>query len=173
MPMNPSIAERRPFVRPMSPTVDVEPVITTADVTTHYPTMALIGRWLLAAIFLMSGIAKLTDTAGTAAHMSQAGIPYAETLALVAGVAEVAGAASLILGFLTRIGAAGLIVFMIPATLIFHAFWSYEGAERMPQMLNFMKNLAIIGGLSALVAFGAGRISLDRKMRRQRDPLLP
>lgn len=168
MPMNPTIAERRPFVRPMSPTVDVTPVAYAEVTTTHYPTMALIGRCLLAAIFVMSGIAKLTDLAGTTAHMAQAGIPYADTLAMVAGVAELAGAAALIFGFLTRIGAAGLIAFMIPATLIFHAFWSYEGAERMPQMLNFMKNLAIIGGLAAIVAFGAGRMSLDHKMRRRR-----
>jgi putative oxidoreductase len=58
---------------------------------------------------------------------------------------------------------------MIPATLVFHAFWNFEGAARMPQMLNFMKNLAITGGLATLVGLGAGRYSLDQKLRRQRN----
>ena len=130
--------------------------------------MALIGRLLIAAIFLMSGIAKLTDTPGTVAHMTSAGIPYANTLALVAGGAEILGAIALILGLLTRLGAAGLILYMIPTTLIFHAFWNYAGQERLPQMVNFMKNVGIIGGLSALVAFGASRFSIDYLIRRAR-----
>jgi len=164
MPMNPSIAERGVLVRP--DTFDQDEVVEVDD--RQRPTMALIGRFLLAAIFVMSGIAKLTDLPGTVAHMTAAGIPYAQTLAVVAGVAEILGAAALVFGFLTRLGAAGLILFMIPATLVFHAFWSFEGAARMPQMLNFMKNLAIIGGLATLVGFGAGRYSLDHKLRRAR-----
>jgi len=162
MPMNPSIAERRVFGRPIS-VVDDEIVV---DTTAQRPMVALLGRLLIAAIFLMSGIAKLTDTSGTVAHMTAAGIPYPETLAMVAGVAEVLGAVSLAIGLLTRVGSVGLILFMIPTTVIFHGFWSYEGAERVPQMINFMKNLAIIGGLATLAAFGAGRISLDHVLRR-------
>jgi putative oxidoreductase len=161
MPMNPSIAERRGFGRPL--TDDDDDLVRESAL---YPTMALIGRFLLAAIFLVSGISKLTDLPGTVAHMTKAGIPYADTLAIVAGVAEVLGAVSLVAGFLARIGGFGLILFMIPATLIFHAFWNYEGQERLPQMINFMKNLAIMGGLAMVVAFGAGRYSVDRAMHR-------
>ena len=174
MPINPSIAERKLFERRIVDE-DHADVLTDIDVTddaavvrgsTWQPTMALIGRLLIAAIFLMSGIAKLTDTPGTVAHMAKMGIPYPDTLALIAGSAEILGGLSLALGLLTRVGAVGLILFMIPTTLIFHAFWNYEGEERMTQMVNFMKNLAIMGGLAALAAFGAGRFSLDRALRR-------
>lgn len=167
MPMNPRIAERPAFERPetdASRDVDDDDLIRD----TSLPTMALVGRLLIAAIFLLSGIAKLTDTPGTAAHMAQMGIPYPETLALVAGAAEVLGAIAIATGFLTRIASLGLILFMIPTTLIFHAFWNAEGQERLPQIVNFMKNLAIIGGLAVLMAQGPGRLSIDHRIRRAR-----
>ncbi|HEU4731489.1 MAG TPA: DoxX family protein, partial [Kofleriaceae bacterium] len=119
-------------------------------------------------IFLVSGFSKLTDVPGTVAHMAAVGIPYPDTLALVAGCAEVLGAIAIATGFLTRIASLGLILFMIPTTLVFHAFWNYEGQERLPQMVNFMKNLAIIGGLAVLFAQGAGRFSIDHRIRRAR-----
>ena len=164
MPMNPSIAERRIFDRP---TTDDE-IVVVRDATQH-PGLALIGRCLMAALFVLSGIGKLTDLPGTAAQLSQHGVPYADTLALVAGIAEIAGAAGLVFGALTRIASIGLVLFMIPTTLIFHAFWNFHGAERMPQQINFMKNLAIIGGLMVIAAFGAGRSSIDHVVRRGRE----
>ncbi len=167
MPMNPRIAESHTFGRPdTDPSHDVPDDDLIRD--TSLPTMALIGRILIAAIFMVSGIAKLTDTAGTVAHMVEMRIPYAETLAIVAGTAEVLGAIAIATGFLTRIASAGLILFMIPTTLIFHAFWNFAGQERLPQMVNFMKNLAIIGGLAVLMAQGAGRFSIDRRIRSAR-----
>jgi putative oxidoreductase len=170
MPMNPSIAERHVFGRP-GPDVhhdDIDDVPDDLIRDTSLPTMALIGRLLIAAIFLVSGLAKLTDTPGTVAHMTAAGIPYPDTLALVAGCAEVLGALAIATGFLTRVASVGLILFMIPTTLIFHAFWNDAGQERMTQMVNFMKNLAIIGGLAVLAAQGAGRFSIDHRIRRAR-----
>jgi putative oxidoreductase len=167
MPLNPGIAERR-FDRQdivdEGDEVFVEDEATVLD-TPWQTTMALIGRLMLAAIFTMSGIAKLTDTAGTVSHMTAVGIPYADTLAIVAGVAEILGAASLILGLFTRLGAFGLFLYMIPTTVLFHGFWNFEGAERLPQMVNFMKNLAIMGGLATLVAVGARRFSIDHRIR--------
>ena len=168
MPLNPGIAEHRALARDIADTHDE---VVVHDPATHgawQSTMALIGRLLIAAIFLVSGIAKLTDLPGTVAKMTEKGIPYADTLALVAGVSEVLGALALIFGLLTRVGAVGLILFMIPATYIFHAFWNFQGAERMPQMINFMKNLGLIGGLAMIAAFGAGRASLDYRVRRRR-----
>ena len=79
---------------------------------------ALLGRVAVAAIFLVSGTAKLVDVAGTASYMTAAGIPYPETLAMFAGAVEVLGAVSLIFGALTRVGALGLLVFLIPTTLL-------------------------------------------------------
>jgi len=171
--MNPRFAERPMFGLPDTDTShDIEDVddVDADDLIrdTSLPTTALIGRVLIASIFLASGIAKLTDTPGTVAHMVEMGIPYPETLAVVAGAAEVLGAIAILTGFLTRIASAGLILFMIPTTLIFHAFWNYAGQERMPQMVNFMKNLAIIGGLAVLMAQGAGRFSIDHRIRRAR-----
>jgi putative oxidoreductase len=171
--MNPTIAERPAFGRPetyASPDVDASRDVPDNDLIldTSFPTPALIGRILIASIFLVSGIAKLTDTPGTVAHMAAMGIPYPETLAVVAGAAEVLGAIAIVTGFLTRMASVGLILFMIPATLIFHAFWNYAGQERVPQMVNFMKNLAIIGGLAVLMAQGAGRFSIDHRIRRAR-----
>jgi putative oxidoreductase len=161
----PSRLERFAFGRPEDPARD--PAIV--HVATR-STSALIGRILLGAIFLVSGIAKITDPSGTIAHMEGAGIPAAGLLAWVAGFAEIAGGLSLMFGFLARLGALGLILFMIPTTLLFHDFWNYAGAERLSQMANFMKNLAIIGGLLLLFAHGPGRYSLDYRFRRPKEP---
>jgi putative oxidoreductase len=167
MPLNPRFAEPRVEWRDSHPEHESNPALAAVKSGSGKAAMALIGRLLIAAIFLMSGIAKLTDLPGTVAHMTKMGIPYADTLATVAGVAEILGAASLILGLLTRVGALGLILFLIPATLIFHAFWNYQGAEQLTQMVNFMKNLAIMGGLATLVAVGALRFSVDHRIRRR------
>ncbi len=164
MSMNPSIAERVAYGRPLT---------ADEDATIHSvprPGTALAGRILLAAIFLVSGFAKLTDTSGTAAHMEGMGIPYAHTLAIIAGIAEVAGAISIASGFLARIGGIGLVLFLVPTTFIFHAFWNYEGAERLPQMVNFLKNCGLAGGLLMIVANGAGRYSIDAALRRPQEP---
>lgn len=120
-------------------------------------------------MFFVSGAAKLTDTAGTAAHMTAAGIPEAHTLALIAGIAEIAGALSIATGFLARIGSVGLILFLIPTTLIFHPFWNFEGQQQVMQMSNFLKNCAVAGGLALLVANGAGRYSVDFALRRPQE----
>jgi putative oxidoreductase len=164
MSMNPSIAERIAFGRPI--TVDNDLAIHSEP----RPTTALVGRLLLAGIFFMTGFTKLTDTAGTVGYMESMGIPNAETLAVIAGIAEVAGAISIATGFLTRVGGLGLFLFMIPTTLIFHGFWMFEGAEAKTQMITFMKNLAVMGGLGLLIANGAGKYSIDGMLRRPQDP---
>jgi putative oxidoreductase len=166
MPMNPSIAEGHVFGAPDHD--DIDDVHDDVIRDTSLPTTALIGRILIAAIFLVSGLAKLTDTPGTVAHMTAAGIPYPDTLALIAGGAELLGALAIATGFLARVAGLGLLLYLIPTTLIFHAFWNAADQERMTQMVNFMKNLAIIGGLAVLMAQGAGRSSLDHRIRRAR-----
>ena len=154
-------AERLAFGRPLEAHEDTQIHVAPR------PKTALVGRILLAAIFLVSGFAKLTNSGETAAHMSGVGIPAAETLAIIAGLAEILGALAIGFGFLTRPGAIGLILFMIPTTLLFHNFWVYEGVEQKTQMINFLKNLTIIGGLSLLVAHGPGPYSIDQKLRKR------
>ena len=159
------IAERIAYGRPLTFAEEAaSPVHLVPRATT-----ALIGRILIASIFLVSGIAKLTDTANTAGYMTQVGIPHALTLAVIAGLCEVAGGLAIAFGFLGRLGALGLFLFMIPTTIIFHGFWRLEGAEAKMQMVNFMKNLGIMGGLLLLVAQGPNRFSLDAKLRRPLD----
>lgn len=123
----------------------------------------LVGRILIAVIFLKSGFGKITGFSGTAAYMASQGMPFAEFLLAGAVVFELAGAVMLILGWRVHWGALLLVVFMIPATLMFHNFWAVEAAQYQNQLNHFLKNLAMTGGLLYVMAFGAGPLSLDRR----------
>jgi putative oxidoreductase len=127
------------------------------------------GRILLAAIFVLSGVMKLADFQGALGHMQSAGIPYAATLLAIAAIAEIAGGLAVMTGFLTRLAAFGLFLYLIPVTLLFHNFWDFAGPERVAQAANFMKNVAIMGGLLILVGHGAARQSIDRRIDRPRE----
>lgn len=122
----------------------------------------LVGRILLALIFVLSGFGKITGFAGTAAYMASKGLPMAEILLVPTILIELGGGLMLIFGYRTRLAAAVLFLFLIPVTLVFHNFWAAPAAEAQMQMINFMKNLAIMGGMLCITAFGAGRYSLDR-----------
>jgi len=123
----------------------------------------LLGRILLALIFLVSGLGKIFDWQGTAGYMASKGMPLIPFFLLGAILLELAGGLAVLLGFKARIGAVLLIVFLIPATLIFHNFWTLTGMERQIQMVMFLKNLAIMGGLLLVVGLGPGPLSLDEK----------
>jgi len=91
-------------------------------------------------------------------------------LLLPAAIAvELLGGLSLLLGFFSRYGALLLILFLLPATFIFHDFWNIPESEAMAlrmQMIMFMKNMAIMGGLSYIVSFGSGALSIDAMKER-------
>jgi putative oxidoreductase len=125
----------------------------------------LAGRILLALIFLLSGLNKFAAWEGTAAYMASKGMPIVPFFLVSAALVELAGGLSVALGFRARVGAAALFLFLIPTSLIFHNFWALEGMEQQVQMAMFMKNLAIMGGLLLLVAFGPGELSLDERRR--------
>lgn|SRR5262245_31359739 len=133
------------------------------------PSAALAGRIFLSSIFLMSGFAKITDSSGTAAHMEKQGMVAIPFFLAGAIALEIGGGLSVLLGCCTRLGALALIVFLVPTTLIFHDFWVEEGPKRTEQMVQFMKNLALLGGLLMVVAHGAGRFSLDHWWSRARE----
>lgn len=128
----------------------------------------LVGRIMLAAIFVLSGVMKLADFEGALGHMQAQAIPYASTLLIIAAIAEIAGGLSIMTGFLTRLGAFGLFLYLIPTTLLFHDFWNFAGPERIAQSAHFMKNVAIMGGLLVLMAHGAARHAIDRKIDHTR-----
>ena len=133
----------------------------------HYGPLA--GRVLMAQIFLTSGYGKLTDFAGTAGFMASRGMPMAEFLTVGAILFELGGAVMLVAGWKMRWGALLLILFTVPATLIFHNFWAADAAQYQSQLTHFMKNVAMIGGLLYMMAFGAGPLSLD-KMKDAHHP---
>lgn len=128
----------------------------------------LIGRILLSQIFLMSGIHKLTAWHPTAVSMRNEGMPLRVVpwLLLGAVILEIGGGLSVLLGWRARIGAFALIVFLIPTTLIFHDFWTFQGDQQQMQMIHFTKNLAIMGGLCIVLGHGAGCCSVDRGWQR-------
>ena len=120
----------------------------------------LIGRILLALIFLQSGIGKVGNFAGTAQYMASQGMP-ATTFFLIAAIFfELVGSITIILGCFTRFGTLLILIFLIPTTLIFHTNF----ADPM-QKINFMKNVSMFGGLLVLLSAGAGRYSLDYFLR--------
>lgn len=125
----------------------------------------LAGRILLAAIFVMSGWGKATGFAGTAAYMAGKGVPFPELLLPGAIVVELVGGILLILGWQVRWAALAILLFLIPTTLIFHNFWAIDAAQVQAQAIQFMKNLAIMGGMLYVMAFGAGPLSLDNRRR--------
>lgn len=124
----------------------------------------LIARILLAFIFIMAGLSKIGRFGGTQQYM-EAMWPYwlgmTPVFALAAIVIEVFGGLSIALGYKARVGAWVLIIFMIPTTLIFHANF----ADQM-QFIQFMKNMAMTGGLIYVAAYGTGEFSLDRRMKK-------
>lgn len=115
----------------------------------------LIGRIFLAVIFLKSGTGKIFNFSGTEQFMAAAGMPMTAFFLAAAIILELVGGLSLVLGYRARIGAWALIVFLIPATLIFHTNF----ADPMQQG-QFLKNLAMLGGLLYVAAYGSGPLSL-------------
>ncbi|MBI1423346.1 MAG: DoxX family membrane protein [Gammaproteobacteria bacterium] len=120
----------------------------------------LVGRIMLATIFLIAGLGKITAYAGTAGYMAAMGVP-GMLLPLVIAT-EVLGGIAIILGYRTRLTAFLLAGFTLLAGLIFH----HNFADQM-QMIMFLKNIAIAGAFLLLVARGAGHWSLDHKAGRQ------
>jgi putative oxidoreductase len=112
----------------------------------------LLARILLGLIFVMSGITKITGFEGTQQYMASHGIPLTAVFLVGAIAVEILGGLSVILGLWPRAGAAVLVLFLIPATLIFHTDFSQQ-----TQMIMFLKNLSIMGGLLLVMAFGGGR----------------
>jgi len=125
----------------------------------------LLGRILLSLIFVMSGFSKIGGWEQTAGYMASKGMPLVPLFLVAAMLIEVLGGLSVLLGLKARVGAAALILFLVPASLIFHNFWTLEGMEQQVQMIMFMKNLSILGGLLLVVGLGSGPLSLDGRKK--------
>ncbi len=123
--------------------------------------LPFIGRVLIAFIFVLSGLSKIGNPTGTQAYIAAAGLPLPELAFWIAVVIEVGGGILLIVGYQTRAVAAVVALFTVAAALGFHTNFADQN-----QMINFMKNICMTGGLLQVVAFGAGAFSLDARAGR-------
>lgn len=119
--------------------------------------LSLLARISLSVIFIWSGINKIMNPVATQENMSAHGMPLTSVFLVGAIALEIFGGISVLLGIKTRWGAAMLIIFLIPATLIFHTDFSTEIEQAM-----FLKNLAMLGGLLMLIQYGGGDLVLLR-----------
>jgi putative oxidoreductase len=131
----------------------------------RYGTLA--GRLLICQIFILSGIMKVMDPAATAAQMEERRMFWIPFFLWSAAAVELVGGLSLLLGFKTRLGALVLFLFLIPVTLTFHSWWTYtDPKEQQVNMLFFLHNLTLMGGLVLVMANGPGPISIDHCGRK-------
>lgn len=128
--------------------------------------LVVIGRLLLAFMFVTAGYAKLTGIEGTAAYIASVGLPLPSFLAVATGLLELVAGLALAVGFQARWAALGLAIFTLLAGVLFHAYWAVPAEQQMVQQLMFTKNLAIAGGLFVIAALGAGGLSLDGRGTR-------
>ncbi len=119
------------------------------------------GRVLLSLIFIMSGVGKLADHAGTVGYINSVHAPMPEVAYWIAVIVEVGFGLALLVGYNARSAAFGLAVFTLAAAFLFHNNF----ADQI-QMIMFLKNITIIGGLLLVVAHGAGGISVDNRQNR-------
>lgn len=113
-------------------------------------------RDFLAVIFINSGIGKISNFAGTQQQIASAGLPLAALVTVFTIAFQLLGGAALIAGYKAKIGSILLLLFLVPATLVFH-----NPLVDPTQMTQFLKNLAIIGGLLMVTAYGSGPVSLE------------
>lgn len=120
-----------------------------------------LARLCIAATFILAGISKFINFDATMAYMTSKGMTLVPLFLFGAAFVEILGGLSLVFGYKTRLGAAILLLFLIPTTYIFHDFWNLNGADRAAQQIEFFKNLAIFGGLLYVVATGPGGCACD------------
>jgi putative oxidoreductase len=128
-----------------------------------------VSRFLVALIFLVSGAGKIFGFAGTAAMMGKVGFPVPEFFLVGAIVFEIVGGLMLMFGFKPRTGALLLIIFLIPATLIFHVPGIFNPATAQNEMIQTLKNLVILGALLKYAVDGAGAYALDNLWAKQQN----
>lgn len=131
---------------------------------------SLLARLMISLVFASAFANKVMQFSSTAAYMQQEGVPVPKFALFGAIGLLLIGCVSLILGAWTRIGAMFLLTFLAAATFYFHDFWQMaDPASRQLQTIQFMKNVAIGGGLLALVAFGGGPWSIDGWIALKRE----
>ena len=139
---------------------------TTYDKTYATPTHdigALLGRILIALLFVPAGFQKLMGFTGAVGYITSVGLPMPQVAAVIAIVVELGVGLAFLVGYKTRWAAIVLALFTLAASFGFHNFWSMPADKVMINQLMFFKNIAVVGGLLAFAAYGAGRFSIDKR----------
>jgi putative oxidoreductase len=134
---------------------------STSDITT------LAGRILIAVIFLISGFFKVGAYAQMVGYATAVHLPAPGVAIAAAAAVELACGLAILAGFKTRFAAWMLFLYLLPVSYFFHNFWAVQGQEQQMQMVNFLKNMAIMGGLLVLSVNGAGAYSVDGKLAKK------
>lgn len=130
-------------------------------------TALLIGRLLMASLFLSVGIPKaLGGYVGFGKYLGSLGVPSPEIMAIVATAIEVLVPIAIILGLFHRTSALILIAFVIVATFLAHRFWEFPAEQVINQRNHFFKNIALIGGLLFYYVSGPGALALGGRSRQ-------
>ena len=125
----------------------------------------LIGRIFYSLIFLMTVMSHFS--AETIGYAELKGVPVPSVLVPLSGIIAMVGAISIILGYKTKLGALLITIFLLPVTLSMHAYWNETDPMQMQmQMINFMKNISILGAAFFIAYFGAGPLSLDQRVAK-------
>ncbi len=124
--------------------------------------LSLAGRTMIVTIFVLSAVGnKIPNFNAIAGDMASEGVPLSKVLLGGAIAFLLIGSASIVTGYHAQWGAALLLVFLALATYFFHDFWTFEGEVRKAQMIQFMKNLSMMGTMIFIIANGCGALSLD------------
>lgn len=137
----------------------------SAELSSGQNALALVGRVLVAWLFVPAGWSKLFGFAGVAGYIASKGVPMPEVCAAIAIAIELGLGLLLLVGWQARWAALGLAIFVAVITPIFHNYWAVPQAQAMMQQQAFNKNIAVLGGLLVLAAFGAGRYSVDGRRK--------
>jgi putative oxidoreductase len=125
--------------------------------------LSLVGRCLLALMFLIAGVDKIMGLEGVTKYAQANGVPMAQFAIYAAILIEIGIGLLLVVGFQTRWAAAAMVIFILVIEYFFHQYWNFESAPRGTQRIFFYKNLAVVGGMIMLMVAGPGRYSLDAR----------
>ena len=125
--------------------------------------VSVVGRLLLALMFILSGFGKLGNIQGTAAFIASGGLPAPTALTTTVGALELFDGLALVVGYQVRLAGLALGLFTVAASVVFHAWWSVPADQQFVTQLLFMKNISVAGGMLLISALGAGPLSIDAR----------
>ena len=147
----------------MSTTTTASSLAAPVSASAAQDTLALIGRVLIALLFVPAGFGKLMGFAGTVGYIGSVGLPLPQLGAAIAVAVELGVGLMFLVGYKTRLAAIVLALFTVAASIFFHNYWSLPADKAFVNQLMFFKNIAVAGGLLAFAAIGAGRFSIDKR----------